>query len=394
MLISSITGPGVLQIPTVFQTSGFFFPTFLFLIITVFTGWSCLFLLEAMSLFPGNASFERNVEFTVLVHHYYGRYWYYAMHIVLYGSLQSFNIASIIQAAQSFDILILSVFGETCGFQISAPSGFVCVNQVSNSNSPFGSQIMLLTFGGILLLSVLIPLLYLDLNDNMIVQWVSLAYLIVCVFIWAIMSFFSGQSFSTNFSFMAPPGGGYASAIGAVLLNFTLANTIPSWVNVKHKSVSASRCIWISIWIATFLYLITGWFGALAFQIGNGSNLMAAITSTLVTGGWPVVNNIINLTYPFLILVTSIPVAFIISKLNLVTSNLCSPGVAYFWAVIFPFLVAIPMQTGPWVSIFSNWTSLTFQSICNFIAPLLIYLFLHKRNLVMQQSVLDELNNL
>ncbi|KAI9201833.1 uncharacterized protein BJ171DRAFT_629634 [Polychytrium aggregatum] len=413
MLVSSITGPGVLQIPTVFQTSGFFFPTFLFLVVTVFTGWSCLFLLEAMSLFPGNASFERNVEFTVLVHHFYGRNWYYVMHLVLYGSLQSFNVASIVQAAQAFDTLILNVVGQTCGFQLSAPSGFVCVNQVSNSNSPFGSQLMLLTLGGVLLLAVLIPLLYLDLNDNMIVQWISCLYLIICVLIWVIMSFYSGQPFSSSFSFMAPPGGGYASAIGAVLFNFTLANTIPSWVNVKHKSVSAATSIWLSLWFSTILYIITGWFGALGFQISNGSNLMAAITSTLVTGRWPALVNIINLTYPFLILVTSIPVAFIIAKLNLVTSHLCSPGmfldeghqvlthamvvhrrVAYFWSTIFPFLVAIPMQTGPWVSIFANWTSLTFQAVCNFIAPLLIYLYLHKRNLVMQQSVLDELDNL
>jgi hypothetical protein len=63
--------------------------------------------LEALTKFPGNENFEvdilflnhqRNVEFTVLIHQFYGRNWYYLIHIILYGSLQSFNIASIISA--------------------------------------------------------------------------------------------------------------------------------------------------------------------------------------------------------------------------------------------------------------------------------------------------------
>ena len=37
------------------------------------------------------------------------------------------------------------------------------------------------------------------------------------------------------------------------------------------------------------------------------------------------------------------------------------------------------------------WTSVFFQAPCNFMAPFLIYLFLSKRTLVMQQSVIDEL---
>ncbi|RKO88341.1 hypothetical protein BDK51DRAFT_41190 [Blyttiomyces helicus] len=76
---------------------------------------------------------------------------------------------------------------------------------------------------------------------------------------------------------------------------------------------------------------------------------------------------------------------------------------ASFWGTILPFLVAIPLQTGAWVTEFyshpfllkpfnlghtpvlvisaANWSSLIFQSLCNFVAPFMVYLFLSKRNL-------------
>lgn len=426
LLASSIAGPGVLQIPAVFQEAGYGVPTFLFIIIMVLAAFSCLFLLEAMSLFPGNQNFERNIEFTVLVHHFYGKGWYYLMHIVLYGSIQCYNIASIIQAIQAFDVFLVKALGGTCGIYLSAHEGsFGCVTEVGKGNSPFGDSFMLLTFGGIILLLFIIPLCNMDLNDNMFIQWLSCAYLIVVVVIWCIMSFFSGRALTT--SFWAPSSysklddpmqlrkGSYQNVVGAVLFNYTLANTIPSWVNVKHKSISIQKTVWVACIASTFAYLFTGWFGAAGFYIQDGSNLMSAVSLSLgatypnatinssgdpiinfipVHPGWKSVVDIINGTYPFLILVTSIPVAFVIVKLNLVSSHLCSNSVATFWSIFFPFLVVIPLQTGDMITVFANWTSIIFQSLCNFIAPFMIYIYLHKRNLVMQQSVIDELDNL
>lgn len=54
---------------------------------------------------------------------------------------------------------------------------------------------------------------------------------------------------------------------------------------------------------------------------------------------------------------------------------------ASFWAVYLPFIIGIPMQTGTAVVDFGNWTSVTFQAICNFIAPFLIYIYISRRNL-------------
>ncbi|KAJ3180768.1 hypothetical protein HDU87_001881 [Geranomyces variabilis] len=379
---------GIITIPLLFQQSGWLVPILCFFAISFLAALGCLFLIESMTYFPGNEKFQRNVELTVLVHQFYGRKWYYMMHIVLYGSLQSFNIASIISAAQTFDSFLITLTGQTCGYGISPLTGFICVSEQTNSNSPFGDNYMLATAGFILLLVMVIPLISLNLNDNLIVQLFSVVYLGFIIFVWVLIALAAG----VNRAGMTAIGTDLTPVLGTVMFNYTLANTVPSWVNTKHKSVPIAKTIWYSVGIATTMYVTIGIFGGAAFPMPADSNLIQAVAaSSYVSGAGKAVNSVINVTYPMLVLLTSIPVSIIIVKLNLVSSRLCTGAWAQFWAAAVPFLAALPFQTGAWITQFSNWTSLIFQSTCNFAAPFLVYLFLPRRNLVMQQSVLDEL---
>ncbi|KAJ3300031.1 hypothetical protein HK104_005027 [Borealophlyctis nickersoniae] len=116
---------------------------------------------------------------------------------------------------------------------------------------------------------------------------------------------------------MPAVGHDLSQVLGNVMFNYTLANTVPSWVNTKHKSVPIAKSIWTSIWIATFAYLFVGWFGGAAFPM-PGSNLLSAIQSSdRVSAAGHAVNDFITITYPILVLLTSIPVSMIIVKLNL-----------------------------------------------------------------------------
>ncbi|KAJ3070320.1 hypothetical protein HDU98_006674 [Podochytrium sp. JEL0797] len=387
-------------IPALFQSAGWLFPVLIFIIIGWLSGMACLFLIESMTYFPGNRYFERNVEFTVLVHHFYGKRWYYLMHVILYGSLQSFNISSIISAVQSFDVFILSVFGQTCGFRVFPIQDIHCVDSstaATGTGSPFGTDYMLITAGGLLFGCFIAPLMNLNLDDNMIVQWISLVYIGFVVFCWVIMMFIAG----VDTSLMPTVGAQFATAptsvIGQVMFNFTFANTIPSWMNTKHNKVSIHKCIWTAVIVSASLYIVTGVAGALSFTLPSGSNLMAVQTAYFAIHGSSTIQGLVNfitLTFPILCLITSIPVAFIIIKLNLITSRLCSKDTAGFFGSILPFLICVPFQTGPFMVSFTNWSSLFFQSMCNFMAPFLIYIFLDQRNTVMAQSVIDELENL
>jgi hypothetical protein len=73
------------------------------------------------------------------------------------------------------DAAFLGLFGGTCGYGIAPISGLYCVTEVSNTNSPFGDNFMLVTVGMIIVIAFMVPLLMVDLNDNMIVQFGSLA---------------------------------------------------------------------------------------------------------------------------------------------------------------------------------------------------------------------------
>ncbi|KAJ3139418.1 hypothetical protein HK101_003642, partial [Irineochytrium annulatum] len=388
-LISSITGPGIILLPSLFQSAGWFFPLITLFIVSILTGLSGLFLVEAMTYFPGNAYFERNVEFTVLVHHFYGKKWYYLMHIVLYGSLQSFNIASIVAAVQAFDQVLVGVFGTTCGFEVYPNSNIICSSAASE---PWGDSFMLITAGGLVFGALIIPLMNLNLDDNMILQWVSLLYMCLAVFCWAMMSFAHGVNANLLPAFGPQVTSSPTAVIGQIMFNFTLANTIPSWVNTKHPKVSIHKCIWTAIWTTAAIYVVTGTTVAASFTVDT--DLFTAMLASNMPSGLLTLLQIINFTFPILAYLTSIPVSFIIIKLNLITSRLCSRDVATFWATIFPFLICIPLQTGPYLVEFTNWSSLFFQTCCNFVAPFMIYIFLDKRNLIMQQSVIDELENL
>jgi hypothetical protein len=52
----------------VFQQGGWLIPTLFFLVIGGLSGLASLFVVESVSRFPGNEKFDRNVEFTVMVH--------------------------------------------------------------------------------------------------------------------------------------------------------------------------------------------------------------------------------------------------------------------------------------------------------------------------------------
>jgi hypothetical protein len=120
----------------------------------------------------------------------------------------------------------------------------------------------------------------------------------------------------------------------------------------------------------------------LAYDLDHGTNLLQAMYAdeSLSPGayGWMTA---IYLIYPVLTYITSIPVAMIVVKLNFLAAKILSPSQAVFWSVYVPFIIGLPLQTGSWVTLFGTYTSLTFQSLCNFFAPFLIFLFLSKRKL-------------
>jgi amino acid permease len=58
LLVCSITGPGMVMIPLVFQQSGWVIPIAVFFTVGLLCGLASLFVVEAVSRFPGNEGFS------------------------------------------------------------------------------------------------------------------------------------------------------------------------------------------------------------------------------------------------------------------------------------------------------------------------------------------------
>ncbi|KAI9190701.1 uncharacterized protein BJ171DRAFT_606653 [Polychytrium aggregatum] len=391
LLASSIMGPGIVTIPLLYQQCGWFAPTIAFLVFALLSGLGSLYLTEALTAFPGNERFQRNVEYVTLVHQFYGRKAYYAMHVILYLSMQSVNIATIVLACQQLDAVIGVVFGQTCGFAIYpwSQSGFICQPGNIDANSPFQNTIMLFTLGYLVFIFVCAPLSALNLNDNIIVQFFSFLLTVSVIVIWCIMFISQGL----NWSLIHPETKDVSQVVGTVMFNYAFITQIPSWLNTKHKDVSIFKSIFWSLWLPTIQFIFVGIIGAVTVPIPENSNIISSfLTNTAANSPVLVLMIVIlNLIFSITVLLPTIPVYIIIMRLNLVTSGFCSHEWATFFAAVLPFILVIPFQTGDWLTQIVNWSSLFFASLSNFIIPYMVYIFLSRRNKELNQSVLDEL---
>ncbi|TPX51839.1 hypothetical protein SeLEV6574_g00006 [Synchytrium endobioticum] len=343
LLVSSITGPGLVFVTVLYQQAGLVVPTLCFILVAIITSLTSLFLAEAVANFPRNERLERDVELSTLVRHFFGRRWEFCMQVVLYLSMQSLNISSIIISAQTLDQFLVTLAGQSCGVALSSPGGWYCVNTNSQANSPFENTYMLFTSGYLILIGMIIPLAMLRLADNIIVQLISMIVLKFIVLVWIISFLVRGP----NTSLVPLFGNNFSNVAGTMVLNFAYVTTLPSWLGEKHADVSVPRTIWMSVGSST------------------SSDPQSSILMRLTT-----------FIFPIVVLITSIPIYCIVIRYNLRQSGAVGPWTALLLAVLVPFLVVIPFQTGSFLNTFCNWSSLFFTSVANFIAPLLIYICL------------------
>ncbi|RUS23188.1 hypothetical protein BC937DRAFT_90892 [Endogone sp. FLAS-F59071] len=386
-------------------------PIFVFVIVGFLSGSAALFVCEAMSAVEGNDRFQAKVEFTTLAELFLGNRYHIALQIILYLSLQSLNIASMIISSQSMDSLIITLFGATCGIAIYPP-GPICVHAQSSTGSPFVDYYMFVT-GGLLVTFVLVfPLGLLNLAENIKVQigtwskgrvmpggprnlsgdhrgeYTSLIALIFILLVWMVTFCKHGLTLSNVPAF----GSDLSQVLGVVLFNYAFITTMPSFVNSLNPQVNIRAVVWWSIGVSTFMYIALGLFGAFAYQISSSSNLIAVIQFDSQNS---IVTIVSTYMFPFAVLITSIPVYTIVIRANLIRGQVCRRSWAIFWSSFLPWLIVIPFQTGWWLNIIINYLSLIFTSSSNFIVPFLLFFASKKyiaRALAVENGPSDEYN--
>ncbi|KAF9165343.1 hypothetical protein DFQ26_000277 [Actinomortierella ambigua] len=382
LLISNMTGPGLITLPILAQQAGWLPTIAVFLLIGLLSSLSSLFICEAMTEVPGNEYFQSNVEFSNLVLCFFGKRYHVLVQVVFLLAMQTTNIASIAVCAQLFDSLLITLFHQTCGIQIAPHAGFICVKDQVNSASPF-TGVMIVSTGVLVALAMILPLAFLKLSENI---WIQLASFILVLFVvlqWIVTFFIHGLD-----STMVPAVGSDISQIfGTVLFNYTFITTVPSWANAKKPSVSIHKTVGYSVGITTIMYILVAILGGMAFHIPQNSTLIQAINSSPQVS---VISLISGYTYPIAALITSIPINIIVIRYNLIQSGVCNMFWSNILSAVTPWLVAVPCMTGSGLTTVINWSSLFLLSTANFIIPFVLYIYSKKHKHMLKKLPIIE----
>ncbi|CAG8604539.1 89_t:CDS:2, partial [Acaulospora morrowiae] len=342
VLISSMIGPGLVTIPSVFQTAGFVTSLTMFIVAVFLSASSALLLCESISSIPGNEGFSNKIEYTKLSQALIPNKFVQALvHFFLYVSLESIIIASIVLSSQSLDSLFVILFGTSCGLGVSPDFGWICTQSLGSGSGPFGDKWMIITLGLAATLLIVIPMAWMNLSNNAKIQ-------------------IEDQS----------------QVVGAVLFNYGFVTSVPSVVSELKKDVSIKRLVWSAVLITTTFYLLLGIFGAASYKIETSTNIIAIIRKVELENS---VAEVATYLFPFLLLF-SIPVYAIVLRYNLMRSGLSKSENKAILFVLFPWILVIPLQTGYWLNVFTNWTALIFIGGSNFIIPFLLYILSQRQD--------------
>lgn len=369
LIFNNACGAGVASIPLVFATGGWvpalIVMIFLWLSSTLASAMVC----ETMCAIPGNANFSARVELSNCVQYFLGRRCYIMTQIFMFLSLQSLNVSAIIISAQALDQAFVHALGYSCGIGYNpllegTNFGAWCVEQ-SSQDSPFGKEGVVASFGYVAAAIFAIPLGIFNLEDNINVQiacmWLTLAC--VVAWVWSLI-----QSAETRWEPIPMYGSDESQLIGTLLYNFAYVVTIPSWCNEKKPGVSVNRSLWSASSLCVFVYTFVGLVGASTFlhEVSPAADFLACLNA----------HGLAPLSvyfFPLMAALSGVPIFCIILRQNLLEAKVCSRSTANLLAVVAPWMLALPLQTGDGLQTVINYSSLIFGSVVNFVIPFLLY---------------------
>ncbi|PRP85167.1 hypothetical protein PROFUN_07114 [Planoprotostelium fungivorum] len=369
LLINSITGPGILTIPLLFQEAGWLTPVICIVAVAIISYLSSVMLCSAMEKVPGNGRFKGRIEFAGVAKVFFWNWAYILTVLLLIGSMIAAFIPAVVISAQTVDGAFIAVFGQSHALRFW-PLGFITAHKLPDvGSSPFGDDYVL-TLGYIIVVAVTIPMGFFNLDDNIIVQKgafvLTLAIFVQWVVTCCILGFHESVPVITS---------NQAPVLGSIIFNFAYVTTIPSWCNEKSPEVGVKRSIYTSVIVSSLFYIIIGMLGGYALRFGDGQDLLLALqTSTRHSKALHTISSICVYLFPIVALLSGLPVFSIIMKYNLVENNICRKSVGTFWAVIFPWVISVLLYPGQGALDVINWTSLCVNGITNFVIPMLLYI--------------------
>jgi len=232
----------------------------------------------------------------------------------------------------------------------------------------------------VVILVIAIPLGYYNLDDNIIVQKVAYSIFMLIAIEW--FAFFSWRGLDLK---RVPFWGNNQSGVlGTIIFNYAYVVSVPSWVNEKKEGVSINKSLWGASLLSTSLFIIIGIMGAWCYEFDNdGQDLLDVINTSALTHTdvFRIISRVTVYLFPIVTQLSGIPVFSIIIRYNLLENQICGKFWANIWAVIFPWVVAVPFYTGSGLATIISWASLFVNGFINYIIPLLLFIMSHKAHL-------------
>ena len=374
LLINNVTAGSMVVLPQTFQQAGWVLPVMCLFGVAALSCVCGLLLIEAMTLVPGNNRFQKRMEYTNIAQFYFPPWLYWVAQIFYQLSIMAQNVSMIIQSVQVMDFTLVALTGYSCAIpQFSPGFAFTCNypgGYTTDGVSPFGDW-YLVSLGWLVTCAVVMPLGFIDLDDNDAVQKGGFFAVLTIVIVWCGLSLTQPYGLDNVTHF----GGQYDSMMGAVLFNFAIVYTIPSWVNEKKPSVPIVKALAFSMCAAAAIFSCLGYCGGAGFPPPQNNQ-------TLLNQIYSIGSKISAVTFflfPACVNLTSIPVNSIMQRYNLKEAGVCGPKWAAFWGVVLPWLLAIPLYTGNGYQTLVTWSGLVLLSSVNFIFPPIIYLIAVRR---------------
>eukprot|EP00054_Salpingoeca_dolichothecata_P017322 m.103475 g.103475 ORF g.103475 m.103475 type:complete len:573 (+) comp22406_c0_seq1:53-1771(+) len=418
--LNNCMGPAMVLLPLVNQQAGWLTPTIVIIVIYVFSSLAATMLCEAMQRIPGNGNFDHRYEFATVVRHYYGKRAYIVFQIFYNLSLQASNIAAMIISAQVVDEFITRVAGTSYALDYGHgrfvhSSGLAdipwCDGEIVGGACSGEKLQHVISIGFLVCMAICIPFGYLNLDENMWFQWLSLAGLVLFsieFYVQFILNFdstdkicldedkypheygnitcdykpgnpvgnYSDNGFSRTPAFVASTAG-QSQVIGIAVFAYAYVVTIPSWVNEKRREVSVNQGVWVAASVGLVMKLLTGLLGAWAYNLlqPDGSQRTDAddILNILVLDNQPKITIYSAYLWDITTLIPGIPVLAIMVRYNLLSGHVCGRYQSFFWGVVSPWLVTAFLYEMGVLMTFCNWVAILVQGYINFVIPALLY---------------------
>lgn len=391
LLVNSITGAGMIQIPGMFQEAGWLFPLVCFLGVALLSGLSASFLARGLTQVPGNLQFERRWEYANLAKLLLPRRLYLFMLWTLIFNFQASNLSAIVVSAQSADLTFLS-WGRTCGLVFNpddgSPPGFQCVTRPQGEDeatcaagSAFGDATTI-SLGYLVTMAFTLPMGFLNLDSNIWVQIGGFWLLLFCLAVWGAQFMATGL----DYAMPAVEGKGLGTVLSLVVFNYGFVIAVPSWLNEKHPGVNVGRVLWASVVFSTAVFLVLGMLGGSAYRWDSGCNVISLLHAT--PSSWKL-TLAANDIFPLAALLSGIPVYSVIVRYNLLENKIMSKFWANMFAVVLPWAAGWLFTSGTLLTQLINWSSAFLFVTLNFFFPILLFLKIKERVVAAAPSAAD-----